>query len=133
MKKNKVWRYYCDYCKKGSCSGGHMKKHESSCTMNPNRKCKMCDYGGLKQQPIADLINALGIGDDNGFKKLSNLTDGCPVCILSAINQSGLQKGQVYDKNGKCVDEGFYFKDFDFKKLRDEFLQEVNSQKEDYY
>lgn len=39
MRRVKVWRYYCEYCGKGGCSGGHMKRHEERCTLNPNRVC----------------------------------------------------------------------------------------------
>lgn len=133
MKRKKVWRYYCEFCGKGSCSGGHMNIHEKHCTRNPNRKCRMCDFGRLKQQPIQDLIKALGSGDNEGFEKLSNLADGCPACILSAINQSGLQRGASFDADGHCTNEGFYIKDFDFKKSKEEFLQEANKDSAVYY
>jgi hypothetical protein len=42
MKRVQRWRYYCDFCKKSGNSGGHMKSHEASCTLNPARVCKLC-------------------------------------------------------------------------------------------
>ena len=59
MKVKKVNRYYCEFCKKAGCSGGHIRKHEERCTANPNRVCGICAMLGLEQKPIADLIALL--------------------------------------------------------------------------
>ena len=124
MKMKMRPRYYCDHCGKGGGSAYHMRNHEAACTMNPDRNCKMCDFGDLVQHPIAELIAALGIGDDAGMTELRDLTEGCPVCILAAIRQSKLQHGGDMDEDG--YSEGFYITQFDFKKDRDEFLKEMN-------
>ena len=121
MKKKQVWRYYCDFCKKSGCNGGHMKRHENSCTNNPDRKCKMCDSAGFEQKPIAVLISALGKGDGDGVKKLRELSEGCPVCMLAAIRQSKLQYYHC-DEDG---DSG-YRVEFEFKDEKNYFWRTIN-------
>lgn len=118
-----VWRYYCDYCKKSGCSGGHIKKHEASCTNNPNRFCGMCNAAGLDQKSMSSLISTLGKGDNVGLDKLRDLAENCPACILSAIRQSKLQYYEL-DEDGF---HGFRV-EFDFKKEKELFWAEVNTE-----
>lgn len=125
MKKKRVWRYYCEFCKKSGCSAGHMKRHEIHCTNNPNRKCGMCSEAGLYQQPIEDLIKALGKGDKEGVDNLREKADGCPACMLAAIRQSKLQFYDV-DEDGY---HGFYVDSFDYKKEKEEFWSELNDER----
>lgn len=129
MKRKQVWRYYCDFCGKGGCSGGHMKRHEGSCCRNPNRVCRMCIYAkiGDEQKPMPELIEALGNGSAQGVERLRSAAQGCPVCMLAAIIQSKLQR--PYDTEG---DPGFHI-EFDFKKEKDAYMQEVNSLKDEGY
>ena len=56
MKRAQRWRYYCDHCGKCGGSGGHMQKHEASCTANPKRVCRYCG----QTRPVAELIQVLG-------------------------------------------------------------------------
>lgn len=63
-------RYYCDYCNKGNGSASAMKRHESGCTKNPERACKMCEtVGNIQNDELfdkidTDMINAYSfIGD----------------------------------------------------------------------
>ena len=115
MRREKKWRYYCDFCKKSGGSGGHMKKHEKHCTMNPDRVCSMCEYIGMSEQkPIAELVAVVPNWEDyaveeedwvnhstyislnskwepainEAVKKLRELTCDCPACILAALRQS---------------------------------------------
>jgi hypothetical protein len=88
----------------------------------------MCSFGNLEQQPMKDLIKALGQGDELGFNELNALSSGCPVCILSAINQSGLQRGASFDLNGECTDGGFYIREFDFKKSKEQFFKDYRAE-----
>ncbi len=92
MRKEKRWRYYCDFCNK---AGGHryyMERHEKSCTLNPNRKCRMCGVSGttslvgmeIKTGRYGELANP-----EEVMKKLDSDTNGCPACKLAAIRQSG--------------------------------------------
>lgn len=112
MRTKKVNRYYCDHCKKSGCSSYHMKRHESSCTANPNRTCMFCKlmvehYDDHAIRPLADMVaevEAAGLpdvvteGDCSGFtsytfvandqveatvKDIESATDGCPVCMLA--------------------------------------------------
>ena len=115
-------RYYCDFCKKSGGSAPHMKKHESRCTANPNRTCGMCLELGLSQKPIKNLIEALGNGDSHGLEKLRDLAEGCPVCTLAAIRQSGLQHppdGESLPDGTGYYDPGIYI-DYNFKEEMDE-------------
>ena len=107
MKKVKRWRYYCDYCKKSGASGGHMARHEKSCTMNPNRTCLMCQYGNNDQAEMPDLLEALKIANE----KLREVSGNCPICILSALRQSGYPG---------------IFQDFNFEKEKEMFWDEIN-------
>jgi len=121
MKKKKVWRYYCEFCKKSGCSGGHLSSHEKSCTNNPDRVCKMCNAAGLNQKSIAELIKTLGLGDKAGVDALREATDGCPACMLSAIRQSGLQIPDNENGPGFSVD-------FIFSQEKDTFWGAINQE-----
>lgn len=102
MKTKKVNRYYCDFCNKGGCAAGHMKKHELHCTMNPDRICQMCQVAGnyeptklvdliaiLKDEKLAHIIpNSTG-DYDKLPRALRDASNDCPACILAAIRQSG--------------------------------------------
>ena len=110
MKRKKVWRFYCEFCKKAGCSGGHIKRHEERCTMNPNRVCGMCKMTDNEQIDIKDMLAILPdpteyiIKDDflvsfnvafdkivdDALSKLRELTGNCPACILSALRQKGI-------------------------------------------
>lgn len=113
MKKKKVWRYYCEYCKKSNCSGGAMSKHEKHCTMNPNRACGICKDIGNDPVPMSELLAMLPdpetdiIQFDCGgeyktyaegyidkvkkaIEEVREVTDNCPVCIFAALRQKGI-------------------------------------------
>lgn len=82
MRKKRVWRYYCDFCKHAKCRS--VEKHEAHCTANPNRLCGMCKWDRKEPKPIAELKAAL----TKGLETLRQVTQ-CPACILAAIRQSG--------------------------------------------
>lgn len=116
MKAVKRWRYYCDFCKKAGQSGFHMKNHESSCTMNPQRQCKLCAHlNGGNGTPLPEMLALLpdpaqfidrvpsgdfydSYDDDERLRAavhaslpaLRELTEDCPVCILAALRQRGI-------------------------------------------
>jgi hypothetical protein len=79
-----VNRYYCDFCKKGGCSGGHIAKHERGCTRNPDRVCGMCAKAKLEQKPTPMLLDALCTGE--GVQAVLALSQGCPACVMAAIH-----------------------------------------------
>ena len=113
MIRKKVWRYYCEFCGKSGCSGGHMKAHESRCTMNPNRICGTCSLIGNKQEEMSVLVSAIGAGDSKGVEELRRVSDGCHACMLASIRQAGLV-GTVDPK------------DFDYSSARDDFWKTYN-------
>lgn len=78
-------RYYCEHCNKGSGSPSAMKRHESGCTLNPERTCRMCALLGNPPPPKRDEL--LAILDRDGFQALRSAVFGCPACILSALRQ----------------------------------------------
>ena len=114
MKRKKVWRYYCEYCGKAGCSGGHIAKHERFCTSNPHRECGMCCKAGLDQRHISDLLwlvhslpktkdfvgpMEIYVDGKSHIETIPSLTNesvdilfdyvnGCPACTLAAIKQS---------------------------------------------
>lgn len=106
MNRKKVWRYYCEHCKKSGCSAGHLAKHERGCTANPNRSCGVCGKLDLASKPLPDLIAFVkakatsgdsidGNPDDSSLwlsqeatKELRELAGGCPCCMLAAARQS---------------------------------------------
>ena len=97
MKTVKRTRYVCDFCKKTGGHAGHMRRHEERCTMNPQRKCGMCELIENDQLPIAELIATVD-ADEKSCKNvydapephnLRQAAGGCPACMLAAIRQHG--------------------------------------------
>src|SRR5208282_4086654 len=97
MRVRHVIRYYCDFCPRGYFKKPSMERHEKGCTANPNRVCGLCEYAvpKLEQKPIADLIACFGpkevwdyTSTDEAMKKLRELAQGCPGCILAGIRKS---------------------------------------------
>jgi hypothetical protein len=139
--------YYCDFCKKKNLSGHAMKVHEKHCTANPDRECRMCGFGDVKDR-VEEIKNSFTIVD----KKITNVADGwmymhddtytipaiewkdevftmqkirevaedCPVCILAILRQTELYKlSNDYE--------------FDFKKESAAAFQEkVNENRPEY-
>lgn len=113
MRKKKVWRYYCDFCGKGGCNGGHTKEHELHCTLNPERVCGVCQASGQKQQPINVLMNAY----EESLEKLKDVAEGCPTCMLAGIRQWKKNRAEYPDER---------WDDWDYKKALADFWHEVN-------
>ena len=131
MRKKKVWRYWCEYCGKGGCSAGHMKKHEKHCTMNPNRTCRMCKYNeDATFKPVSELKKLVNLEElyveawANGklvyhneeaekqtIEKLRDATGNCPACMLAVFRQLNIVLN---------------FKPFDYKKECDNLWRVVN-------
>ncbi len=102
--------YYCEHCKKRSLSAFHMKKHETGCTNNPDRECKLCEdnidikeilEGYKKRYTIETIIHkddfcdfetekAVWVGDPITIKEVIKDAGGCPNCVLSLLRQSKL-------------------------------------------
>lgn len=116
VKTRVVKQYCCEFCRKRGLSASHMAKHESSCTLNPNRVCRVCkmDWGGERtQKPITELMALLpdpkdykhygelivfdkATGESFGKVVNSHLTElrqatgNCPACIMAALRQKGI-------------------------------------------
>ena len=83
----------CDFCGKGSLSGGHMRTHEIHCTANPKRICRMHKYFHEPQREMSELMAALNTKlADSGMAELRKRAADCPMCILSTILQSRIAK-----------------------------------------
>ena len=78
--------YYCEYCKKHGMRKPDMEKHEKHCTLNMNRKCRLCG----KQEGIEDMLDGyLDIeGKNVDAEELMDNLNGCPVCTLAVIRCS---------------------------------------------
>ena len=95
MIRKRVWRYYCEHCGKGGCSGGHIRRHEESCTANPARICRFHETRDERQPEMAELIATVREHGDDAkglMDALRDVADNCPACILAALRQSGIQR-----------------------------------------
>ena len=120
MRKKKVWRYYCEFCKKSGCSCYHLRRHEERCTKNPNRLCGMCKMRELPQPELKDLmailpdpekykslpdefdsVSYIGLEEavSKVYNKLFNEAEGCPACIMAALRQKGIPVPMVEEFN----------------------------------
>ena len=115
MREKKVWRYYCDFCKKAGCSKYHLKRHEERCTLNPNRYCGICGFLEQTQCDIAEVKKLLPNPDDFSIDEsdefgtrtyfnsdrlteameelmpdLRRETNECPACMLAVLRQGGI-------------------------------------------
>lgn len=59
MRQKKIWRYYCEFCKKSGCGKPQMRTHETHCTMNPDRICRVCGNVLKIEQPEMRWLKAL--------------------------------------------------------------------------
>lgn len=93
MRKVKRWRYYCGFCKRTSGTEPSMLKHETGCTLNPDRVCRVCPFAGGGGAPLSELrafvaAHAVdGILTKEHAVTLRDMAAGCPVCMLAALRQ----------------------------------------------
>lgn len=131
MRSKRVLRYYCDHCKKSGCSKGHMARHETHCTNNPQRCCRFCD---LEKPPTAELIAVFTEeceGGDGALKRLREIADDCPACILAGIRQGRGKRNRItHDEHGAPSDEDNHI-DFDFKKEAEIYLAQKRESEAD--
>lgn len=146
MRTKKVNRYWCDYCNKAGLQAGAMRKHELHCTLNPNRKCRVCDLLENCRTPLADLMAMLpdttayhapeylingGIEETEHYKLTEAMkailpafreaSGNCPACMLAAMR---LKKVPVPMVEG-----------FDFKAEMKSIFDDINDAREEgrYY
>ena len=140
MIRKKVWRYYCEYCKKAGGSGFHLKNHELHCTLNPNRECGLHKLAGENTPDMDILLSILpdpakykqtdefggenysaDLGEDTEkvMEWLRAAADNCPLCIMAALRIKGIPVTMI--------------KSFDYKKEFDSQMSEHNNEMNDRY
>ena len=129
--------YYCEFCKKHSLRS--LAEHEKSCTLNPDRHCKLCDIAGFFDGKLVDeAINKIfllsfeqnTIGYKNikiselQFNEITGGMDGCPACLASVVRRAW--------KIAKEKGIRLTFEKLDLKERFNEFWRDINSMREDY-
>lgn len=88
--------FYCGFCPKKGLSRHAMEKHESHCTLNPERTCRWqitaWDGKTHPQVALSSLITQIKeraplVVDDIDW--LRKEVEGCPACMLAVLRQSG--------------------------------------------
>lgn len=142
MKKRKVWRYSCDYCRKSGCHGGHMRDHECRCFRNPNRHCIVCE----RQWPVPELAEPMAAmakitkeSEKAMIAAVSEVVESCPACICSAIAQAPLPTLEHQAPGGTDLEgnwqDGISYKyryrpDWEYKKEREAYRQSEESMRD---
>jgi hypothetical protein len=98
MRIKKVNRYWCDFCNKAGLSAHAMRKHEQHCTLNPLRKCRVCQFinggNGCCIEELKSLLqdataySRLLEATEATMPSLREATDNCPACIMAALRQA---------------------------------------------
>jgi len=123
MKNKMVKQYICDFCGKKGLSATHMKRHETYCTKNPQRGCRMCNVADtlVSHKRIIEMLPVPVIEEGEfGDKHLLNaeIINGvlrnlkadddyiyCPACVLAALRQKGvLVRSTEFDFKKECAD-----------------------------
>jgi hypothetical protein len=118
MRQKQVWRYWCDYCKKAGLQKAAMIRHETHCTLNPNRRCRVCDIIGWAPDDLPKWIamlpdpaqykkydsgeyfhGGLTVDANLSLPSLRKAAGGCPACIMAAIRLRGIPVPMVTDFN----------------------------------
>ena len=142
MKIKLVKQYCCDFCKKKRYTVAAMNKHESHCTLNPNRKCRVCKKFGddtpnlTGPQMVAMLpnikeferldewpsINGTKLHDvlKEKMEALRSAVDNCPACLLAAFRQAGIC---LYSVN----------EIFNYSNEMKEFWKDYNADQQDFH
>lgn len=84
MREKTVQMYYCDHCKKKGQRRHVIAQHEARCVRNPLRRCGVC-HVQYDEQTIPANIAVL---HQAGLEGLREDRDGCPVCMVIAINKA---------------------------------------------
>jgi len=106
-------RYYCEHCGKGGGSAGHMRRHERTCTANPDRECEMCQHTelGHHEIPMAELVAMLPTKSDfaeiqyHEWYDIGGLPVDLEVNVTSRLAYPGLEEAvkQVMDALREAV------------------------------
>ena len=113
MIKKKVWRYYCEHCKKCKGTAVSMRLHEDHCTLNPRRACRLCDCSDTSEElkkAVAYLTSVSIERETFGFKEITfadkaatlkelrRIMDDCPICMFAAMRQTGVHTDSPKDR-----------------------------------
>lgn len=116
-------RHYCDFCGKSGGHAGCMRKHESRCTLNPNRQCGLCqliDQVPVSPKELAGL--AFSCSSEQAVlneKVIREKCHNCPACILAVVRQA--YKSMGLEDAMQMVEIKF-----DFKEELKKFWQDHN-------
>lgn len=110
--------YYCDFCGKKGMQKSKILKHEEHCTLNKNRKCRLCNNSHSKQ--VEKWLSSIKTMDREYLDSQEFITDlvkdiDCPNCVLTVL---------------RCSDTQNY--NYDYKKELKEFW-EVHNKEETAY
>jgi hypothetical protein len=85
VNKRQVWRFSCEFCKRGWFDRKKCAAHESRCIKNADRVCGFCLSRSITQTPLPELLDLL---DDHGLDvdRLRDAAKGCPMCMLAAVS-----------------------------------------------
>jgi len=98
IKTKKV--YYCEYCGFKRLAKWAVERHENHCTMNPIRKCRVCN----NNEPVRKIKKPSQAEDERlsalvgCFKQLAQeLLEKleCPACTLAVLRQSGFEGWEI--------------------------------------
>lgn len=121
MRQKKVWRYYCDHCRKAGCGKAAMVKHERGCTRNPQRVCGFCKRSGNTEPLVEAACDSL--------EALRTAAGGCPACMLVGVHglRSLIKQEWDHDEDAPGYDHGHgEVLNFDFKQAAAAWWAEVN-------
>jgi len=108
--------YYCEFCKKHRLTKNSIITHEEHCTLNPNRKCRMCERQGIPDYEIGDKFT------DEILDRMRD-TIKCPACMLAIIRK------WIKDekKDSRDFDSTFKFQEEIEKYWEDEQNRDIES------
>lgn len=144
MKERTVTQYSCDFCGKKLLQRSAMVKHELACTLNPNRKCRMCEAAGLMQLPVATLValipsrDLLNIPSQDVWDPMSYLEKEHVSALIEKLDPTlkdlVAKVEEAACRCPACMMAAFrqsglpmgVLKAFDYKKLKKAFWADVN-------
>lgn len=143
MKKRRVWRYSCEFCRKSGCHGGHMRDHELRCFRNPNRRCIVCSRQWPipeLAEPMAAMANINEATEPAMLAAVREIVEACPACMCAAISQAPLPMVRWDIPGGFFLGEWHegrhgesrYRVTWDYKKERDAYRADQRAEETSY-
>lgn len=142
MRSKLVWRYWCEFCRKGGCGKHAMSIHERGCTLNPDRQCRMCKAQEEFHSPGLEYLRMMARNDSAELtgveieplstpqevvERLMSESGGCPACVLAALRQTGKTKPVfIHARPDGSIHPFETPYPFDYKRACTEFWARVN-------